>query len=319
MKYLKLLALASLLLTATLSYGQVPDVISGLTRGDSVRIITKSGLYNYGIFQSKTDTSLLVFVENQKTSSLFYTNRIAEITVLSAPAGKKKYASETGTGNKKKTEYSSANQQSSSSYAARIAASEKAKENSAIFSRYLFAPSAIKHKKGTFVYDNSYGFINSLSYSASDYLSLTGGAELITSLMGQPILLFSPHIGVPVGDQLYLGGGYFYGAIVNTDNTIINALYGTLTWGNNNKNISVNLGSGINAGSSFSLNVSGYLKLNKNVALISENWFLESNEILDLEGIPLVGFGCRVFGEKVNFDFALINVVIPYVGFSYKF
>lgn len=320
MKYLRLLALVCLMVFASASQAQLPEILSSLNRGDSLCVVTKSGVYNYGTFQAKTDSSIFVFVEKQSVATIFLVNRIAQILVFNAspaPLNEKNVPQSQRNANRQANARNT-NQVNAASFAAKLAAAEKAKENSAIFSRYFFAPSAIKHKKSVFVYENSYGFINSLSYSPTDFMSVTGGAELISTLIGSPIVMLSPHVGFPLGDQLYLGGGYFYGAMVDRNSSLVNAIYGTVTWGNNNKNVSVNLGKGINTGSSYTLNISGYLKLNKNIALISENWFFEDNEILGAD-IPLIGFGGRLFGEKVNFDFALVSLVFPYVGFSCKF
>ncbi|MFY8190206.1 MAG: hypothetical protein ACOVK9_04510 [Bacteroidia bacterium] len=377
MKYLKLLILATSLLLGLASTAQTIEIPPTLSAGDSLRIVTKSGLYNYGTLQSKTDSSLLLYLDNQKVVSTFYISRIAEVFVftkakpieqgLRNPLGQ--------TENRKETFGKNVYGRGSSVAALRVGdeveirtirgnyykgivdrnmvmridlkiadnkiifipkdeitymlnsrdkadkmsyEETKLEKNAAEFNRYFFAPSAIKPKKGSFSYDNSYAFVNSLTYSPTDFLSVTAGAELISTLIGRPIYMLSPHVGFKVGDQFYIGGGYIYGGIIGATSETINAFYGTATLGNANKNVTVNLGTGLRSESSYTLNVSGYLKVSKNFGLISENWFFTNDDFFDSD-IPFLGFGGRLYGAKVNFDFALVNLVIPYLGFSCKF
>ena len=280
------------------NFAQKLEIPSNLSKGDSILVIMKSGLYNYGILFDKSDTSLSLYLNNQIVPTKLLYNRVAEVYILTAAPQKKVVYSNTKQKNK-------------------LAEQEKSQENAKVVSRYFFAPSAIKQKAGTFVYDNSYAFINSLSYSVTDNVSINAGGELISALMGQPIVLLSPHAGFKVSDNLHLGGGFVYLNRENVQSTSIKAFYGTVTLGNNVKNVSINFGKGLD-NASYSLNVSGYIKLKNNFALITENWFYSDNQIFDSE-FPLIGFGGRVYGPKVNFDFALVNIVIPYLGFSYKF
>jgi hypothetical protein len=297
MKNIKFIILFTFLLFGLKNFAQKLEIPSNLSKGDSIRVIMKSGLYNYGILFDKSDTSLSLYLNNQIVPTKLYYNRVAEVNILTAP--------------QKKVVYSNTKQKN------KFAEQEKSQENPKVVSRYFFAPSAIKQKAATFVYENSYAFINSLSYSVTDNVSITAGGELITALMGQPIVLLSPHAGFKVSDNLHLGGGFVYLNWENVQSTSIKAFYGTVTLGNNEKNISINFGKGLD-NASYTLNVSGYAKVKNNFALITENWFYSDNQLFDSE-FPLIGFGGRVYGPKVNFDFALINIVIPYLGFSYKF
>lgn len=298
MKNIKFIILSTFLLFGLKNFAQKLEIPSNLSKGDSIRVIMKSGLYNYGILFDKSDTSLSLYLNNQIVTTKLLYNRVAEVYILTAAPQKNVVYSNTKQKNK-------------------LAEQEKSQDNAKVVSRYFFAPSAIKQKAGTFVYDNSYAFINSLSYSVTDNVSINAGGELISALMGQPIVLLSPHAGFKVSDNLYLGGGFVYLNRENVQSTSIKAFYGTVTLGNNVKNVSINFGKGLD-NASYSLNVSGYIKLKNNFALITENWFYSDNQIFDSE-FPLIGFGGRVYGPKVNFDFALVNIVIPYLGFSYKF
>jgi hypothetical protein len=297
MKNIKFIILSTFLLFGLKNFAQKLEIPSNLSKGDSIRVIMKSGLYNYGILFDKSDTSLSLYLNNQIVPTKLLYNRVAEVYILTASP--------------KRVVYSNTKQKN------KLAEQEKSQDNAKVVSRYFFAPSAIKQKAGTFVYDNSYAFINSLSYSVTDNVSITAGGELISALMGQPIVLLSPHAGFKVSDNLHLGGGFVYLNRENVQSTSIKAFYGTVTLGNNVKNVSINFGKGLD-NASYSLNVSGYIKLKNNFALITENWFYSDNQIFDSE-FPLIGFGGRVYGPKVNFDFALVNIVIPYLGFSYKF
>jgi len=373
MKKYNILILAIFLLLGLKGFAQNLEIPPTLGPGDSLRVIMKSGIYNYGILQNRTDMSLLVFIDNQKTATTLYTNRIAEVFVFKS-AQKVIVTKSPSVQNREETFGVNVSDRGSSIATLRVGDEveirtrkgnyfkgvvdrnmvmridirtknnniiaipkddilylriardygfgkideEKTLENSKAFTRYFFAPSAIKNKQGTFVYDNSYGLINSLSYSPTDFLSITGAAEFISTIIGEPIVMLSPHVGFNVGEKLYLGGGFIYGNTFNTESVSLNAFYGTITAGDNVRNFTINFGRGIERDAAYTLNISGYAKLNRNFALISENWIFDDSRLFG-ESIPLIGIGGRVFGPKVNFDFALINLVVPYLGFSYRF
>ncbi|MCG9880989.1 MAG: hypothetical protein MH472_10370, partial [Bacteroidia bacterium] len=184
------------------------------------------------------------------------------------------------------------------------------------FSRYFFAPSAIKNKSGTFVYDNSYLFVNSLTYSPTDFLSITGSAEIITLLAAQPMYMIAPHMGFKFADGFYIGGGFMHFNMINED-IKLNVLFGTVTVGDQNRNATLNIGRGTQANSDYSINLSGFLRVSKNFGIITENWFSPALNFID-EDVPLLGVGGRLMSKNVNFDFALITF-IPYIGFSVRF
>lgn len=343
--------------------------------GDSIRVIMKSGLYNYGIFSSQTDSTLEMYIDNQKYTTLLNKDRIAETKIFSKAVPAIIDARKAPNTEPYKT-ISEPNNQSLSSNRytpiARIRVGDnielklksgliikgivtknmvsslivKTKDNTLTipkqdikhvvnlreidteieldtylnseesnFTRYFFAPSAIKLKQGMFTYDNSYLFANFLTYNPTDFLSVTAGTELITLLAGEPMYMIAPHAGFKVMDNLYIGGGFFHFNAV-LDNVKLNALFGTVTLGDQNKNATINIGKGLQANSTYTVNVSGFMRLSKNFGLITENWFSRDLEVL--EDLPLLGLGGRVISKSITFDFALVSF-IPYVGFSARF
>lgn len=376
MKKIKFIILSTFLLFGLGSVAQTLEIPPNLSKGDSLKVIMKSGIYNYGILSQKSDTSLTLFIDNQRMATTLYHNRIAEVYVLTPP--KPIYVQQTAPSQNSTEPTERIRYGRGSSVASlrvgdevelkvrngntykgiidrnmvmridlrttdnkilaipkddivylwiaredkndsRIIYEEKnLKENAEAFSRYFFAPSAIKHKAGTFVYDNSYAFINSLSYSVTNFASVTAGGEFISALMGEPIVMLSPHVGFKVADNLHLGGGFVHLNRLGVENRTLNAFFGTATLGNNKKNVSINFGKGMDANSSYTLNVSGYVKIKNNFALITESWFFPDNQFFNSE-FPFIALGGRVFGPEINFDFGLVNLVVPYLGFSYKF
>lgn len=193
--------------------------------------------------------------------------------------------------------------------------------------RYLFGPSAFNLKKGEGYYQNTWLLLNSFNYGITDYFSIGGGIELISTFNGSPSFILTPKVGFRTGEKTALGGGVL---LVNVgdffDSNRLGIAYGVITRGTPNRNITAGVGWGFVDGE-FSakpiITFSGLTRVSKKVALLSENWIIPGDSYY-----PLFSYGVRFFSEKLAVDLAFVNnpdiaseiiVGIPYVDFVVKF
>lgn len=198
--------------------------------------------------------------------------------------------------------------------------------------RYLFAPSAFNLRQGEGYYQNTYILLNSVNYGLTDFLSIGGGFEFISTFIGKPIFWVMPKAGFKVANNFHMAGGVLYFNILNknidTDFKGLGITYATATYGNENNNVSMGLGYGF-VNDKFSkkpiITGSGMCRLSRKIGLVSENWFVpdENNKFYNM-----FSYGIRFMGERITVDLAFLNnsdiakglhVGIPYVDFVVKF
>ena len=210
--------------------------------------------------------------------------------------------------------------------------------------RYFFGPSAIPLKKGDKYYQNAYFLLNSIQIGLNDHLSVGGGVLI-------PFALFlTPKIGYQVAPKLHLGGGVLFATSLIRDlNFGVGALYGSMTYGTHEHNLTVNLGLGAvkeNTGLGSSdytwkfankpmMTLSGMTRISKRVMLMSENWLFNVtsvnyddgtgqfvNRVSNYEGI--FSAGVRILGRKTAFDVGFLTptgaqAAIPYLAYNMRF
>ncbi len=202
--------------------------------------------------------------------------------------------------------------------------------------RYLFGPSAYNLKAGEGYYQNTYLFLNSFNVGLTDNISFGGGLEFISTFTSiangnlNPIFYITPKVGFKVAENVNVGAGVLYlsAPYSSTKRTSMGVTYGVGTLGSTNDNITFGMGWGFVDGT-FSnkpfLTVSGMTRVAKKTALVTENWFVPSN---DGTYYTLISYGIRFFGEKISVDLAFLNnkdiatvffIGIPYVDFVVKF
>lgn len=193
--------------------------------------------------------------------------------------------------------------------------------------RYFFSPSAANLKKGEGYYQNSYLLFNSVNYGLTDFLSIGGGFEILSTFSGaDPIYFLTPKVGFEVSEKVHVGAGVLFMGVGDEGNFGI--AYGLGTYGNTNSNMTLGAGWGFLDGE-FSENpfitLSGMHRLRRNISFVSENWFVPD---LDDSYYGLLSYGIRFFGEKLSVDLGFINngdiaevifIGIPYVDFVVKF
>jgi hypothetical protein len=197
--------------------------------------------------------------------------------------------------------------------------------------RYFFGPSAFPLKKGEGYYQNSYLFLNSVSFGVTNNISFGGGFELISTVLGKPIFFLTPKVSFKLSDKFRTGVGVLYAnlptfASDGRARSSAGIMYGLGTYGSADKNITGGLGWGF-IESDFSaqpvVTISGITRVSRRVALLTENYFIPA------DGYSTVfSYGARFFGEKIAIDLGFINnrdifstffIGIPYVDFVVKF
>lgn len=210
--------------------------------------------------------------------------------------------------------------------------------------RYFFGPSAIPLKKGDKYYQNAYFLLNSIQVGLNDHLSVGGGVLV-------PFALFlTPKIGYRVAPKFHLGGGLLFATSLIRDlNFGVGALYGSMTYGTHEHNLTVNLGLGAvkeNTGLGSSdytwkfankpmATLSGMTRISKRVMLMTENWMFNVtsvnyddgtgqfvSRVSSYEGIFSVGV--RILGRKTAFDVGFLTpsaaqAAIPYLAYNMRF
>lgn len=202
--------------------------------------------------------------------------------------------------------------------------------------RYLFGPSAFNLKKGEGYYQNTMLLLNSFNVGITDYFSIGGGIEFLSTFITlsegnfNPIIYFTPKVGFSVADNIHVGGGVLLASIPQfgeTSNTGLGMLYGLGTYGNLDHNVTATIGWGSVDGNSFNkplITVSGMTRVAKKTALVTENWLIPTDSSYE----PIFSYGVRFFGENIAVDLAFINnwdiaqsllIGVPYVNFAVKF
>ncbi len=202
--------------------------------------------------------------------------------------------------------------------------------------RYLFGTSAFNLKQGEGYYQNTMLLLNSFNVGITDYFSIGGGIEFLSTFITlsqgsfNPIIYFTPKVGFSVADNIHVGGGVLLASIPQfgeTSNTGLGMLYGLGTYGNLDHNVTATIGWGSVDGNSFNkplITVSGMTRVAKKTALVTENWLIPTDSSYE----PIFSYGVRFFGENIAVDLAFINnwdiaqsllIGVPYVNFVVKF
>ena len=198
--------------------------------------------------------------------------------------------------------------------------------------RYFFASSAIPLKKGETYFQNIYILMNGVQVGITDHFSVGGGVVV-------PFAFYlNPKFGFKLAQNVHIGGGIWVASSVLASLSFgVGMGYGSFTLGDNESNVTVNVGLGAarSGNSSWEFasqpmyTVSGMSRLSKRCALISENWFIAARRGASnvYEYNSLFSGGIRILGENNSFDIALVlpffgggsTIGFPYFGYVFKF
>ncbi|MEO1624537.1 MAG: hypothetical protein AAFV25_05225 [Bacteroidota bacterium] len=186
--------------------------------------------------------------------------------------------------------------------------------------RYFFSPSAFNLKEGETYWQNGYILFNQISLAPTDNWTISFGTLPLFFFRGASTPLWmSNKWGIPIKNskfRLAIGGAA--GVLVGDGVRFIGGLNGTLTYGSEDRNISVSYSrttfdSDTNA-QDF-LTISGMRRVSSRLYLMTENWISVNNFIL-------FSFGARWAFNKLILDVGVSQAlqfgssITPYVGIA---
>jgi hypothetical protein len=189
---------------------------------------------------------------------------------------------------------------------------------------YFFGSSARNIDKKDLVYRNSYIFLNGVDYGLTDWLSIGGGLEILSTFSTDtpPIGYLRLKAGIPLSDKISVGANLFHIGIPDEEAISFSTL--SFTYGVAENHFTLGLGFAVEDEASGAIITASYLRrISRRTAFISENYFLSEDV-----GANLFSYGVRFFGDKLSVDFGFFNnetigdgilIGIPYLGFQKKF
>lgn len=150
----------------------------------------------------------------------------------------------------------------------------------------------------------------------TDNVSVGAGFEFLSLTFGNPIWYFAPKVGFKVAEKLHASAGVLMGGYEAEGS--VGLASGVITYGGQETNVSLSGGYGFSYyDGDFSnnpvhlLSISGMHRVNKTIAIVSENYLLNSESITNKE-VNLVGIeGVRLLAKKNAFD---VGLIVPFTG-----
>ena len=188
-------------------------------------------------------------------------------------------------------------------------------------SRYFFGPTGIPIKKGKGYYQNVLVTTNFVNYGITKNISIGGGFEFISAVLGSPIWFLTPKIGFDISENIHAGGGFIMAGFAGEGTATLG--YGVFTLGNTETNLSTGVGYGLIGGdlSDYpAIMISGTHRFSSSIALLSENYvFPNSSGDALYFGIH----GIRILSKKNSFDIGAIVIpeitdfipALPFIGY----
>lgn len=193
--------------------------------------------------------------------------------------------------------------------------------------RYLWSPNAYGLKRGEGYYQNIWVLFNQFSVGITDNISLGGGMIPLFLFGGLSTpAWFTPKVSIPIREnKLNMGVGGLLGGVIGEPDTGFGILYGMMTFGSRDRNLTVGLGYGYAGGTLANhpaISISGLIRTGARGYFITENYYLASAD----GSILLLSFGGRRIIKKTGLDFGLFIpsdagsfLAIPWLGFTVPF
>jgi hypothetical protein len=190
--------------------------------------------------------------------------------------------------------------------------------------RLFFAPTGRMLRQGEGYFSDAYIFFPSFQGGLTDRVTLGGGASLIPGLgLGEQIFYVTPKIGIVAGRKLNVAvGALVAGAGEFFDEGPFGIGYGVATYGGEDGSVTTGAGFAFDRTSTSRaiLMLGGSRRVSRNLALVSENYFVTEEHTS-----ALISGGIRFMSERIAVDLAGFTAsdtdvpIIPYVAFIYKF
>jgi hypothetical protein len=183
--------------------------------------------------------------------------------------------------------------------------------------RYFFGPTGIPIKKGKGYYQNILVTTNFVNYGVTKNISIGGGFEFISTVLGSPIWFLTPKVGFDLSENIHVGSGFIMAGFADEGTATLG--YGVFTLGQSETNLSIGVGYGLidqELSDYPVIMISGTHRISKSIALLSENYVIPNSFYFGIHGI-------RILSRKNSFDIGAIIIpeigsvipALPYVGY----
>ncbi|RZL12746.1 MAG: hypothetical protein EOO62_10225 [Hymenobacter sp.] len=205
--------------------------------------------------------------------------------------------------------------------------------------RLFFGPTARNLRQGEGVLQDAYVWLVGVNYGITDNISMGGYLSIVPGVdPGNQFIMLTPKVSVPLRENLHAGAGALYIRVPDFDNgngTGVGLLYGALTWGSADNNLTAGIGYGFagnGIGSTPTLMLGGQRRVSRRISLVSENYFIANSEA-GAGGL----YGLKINWKRTNLGLAALyllsyqrtgvndsqfftSYIIPlYVDFSFRF
>jgi hypothetical protein len=195
--------------------------------------------------------------------------------------------------------------------------------------RYFFGANAYNLRRGEGYYQNTWIFLNQVSYGVTNNITIGAGIIPLFIFAGAstPVWI-TPKVAFPiVKDKVNAGAGAFLGTVIGEEDSGFGLVYGSATFGPRDRNISFGIGYGFvdgEWGDTPAISVSGMVRTGKKFAFMMENYFVDTGD--ETAAISLLGG--RFIGKRIAVDAALALpisefdegfVAIPWLGINVPF
>jgi hypothetical protein len=191
--------------------------------------------------------------------------------------------------------------------------------------KYFFGSSAIPLENGEGNYQNILATTNSVNYGITKNISISGGFEAISTIIGEPTWFLSSKAGFKVAKNIHFGGGLIVGSLLSDPITTLG--YGVFTFGGTETNLSVGWCYGSFSGEildSPGYLISGTIRASDRTAFVTENYVIQNGtwntDYFGIHGIRgILKKSTLDFGAMVISDLGISILPIPYVSYVRTF
>jgi opacity protein-like surface antigen len=175
--------------------------------------------------------------------------------------------------------------------------------------RLFFGPTARNLRQGEGVVQDVWIYLAGINYGITDNISVGGYLSVLPGVAPQnQLLILTPKVSLPLRDDLHVAAGVLYMRIPDFDDGGfgVGLLYGALTSGSADNNVTVGLGYGFasgGVGSTPTLLLGGQRRISRKVSLLTENYIIANSEA--------GAFG--LYGLKLNWRRTNLGIAAGYV------
>ncbi len=205
--------------------------------------------------------------------------------------------------------------------------------------RLFFGPTARNLRRGEGVAQDVWLYLAGVNYGITDNISVGGYVSLVPgAALENQFIMLTPKVSLPLRENLHVAAGVLYLRVPDFDGggggVGAGLLYGALTSGSADNNVTVGLGYGFaggDIGSTPALLLGGQRRVSRKVSLLTENYLVATSDggIFGLYGLKLnwrrtnLGLAAgyfALFGNHSYDQHVFTSYIVPvYMDFSFRF